>query len=35
MLERKWRKGSPRALLVELYIGAATMEHRYGDSSKS
>ena len=26
MLERVWRKGNPPTLLVEMYIGSATME---------
>ena len=35
MLEMTQRKGSPCALLAEMYIGAATMEQNYGDSSKN
>ena len=27
MLARMWRKGNPCALLVEMYIGTATMEN--------
>ena len=27
MLERVWRKGNPPTLLVEMYVGAATMEN--------
>ena len=27
MLERAWRKGKPPALLVGMYVGAATMEN--------
>ena len=35
MLERVQRKGSPCVLLTEVYVGAATVEQRYGDSSKN
>lgn len=34
MLERVQRKRSPWALLAEMYVGAATVEQSYGDSSK-
>ena len=27
MLERIWRKGNPPILLMEMYVGAATMEN--------
>lgn len=35
MLERVQRKGSPCALLAEVYVGAASVEQSSGDSSKN
>ena len=34
MLERIWRKGNPRPLLVGMQTGAATMENRMESSQK-
>ena len=35
MLERMWRKGNPRALLVRMQTGAATVENSMGFPQKT